>query len=141
MKKSILSWIGHPFIILLIIDIVLSNLWEFWKGQDSTAHIFSTMNGMVDVWIFHLTSYMRHSLLPIALVLPYILGTRFPLLRKHIWFIVIYYVMDIKDIFDYIQQGNRYTTLSDFSVFLITIFVCEAIDHITQNEKHGTFTK
>lgn len=138
MKKSILSWIGHPSIILLIIDIILSNIWEFWKNQDSLNPVFSSQDGMVDIWVFHLTTYIRHSFLPIVIVLPYILGARFPLLRKHIWFIVIYFIMATKDIFDFIQTGNRYTTLTDFSVFLVTIIVCEAIDQVTQNKaRHG----
>lgn len=138
MKKNILSWIGHPIIIVLIVDIVLSNLWEFWKNKDSANPIFSSQNGMVDVWVFHLTQYLRAILLPASIVMMYVLGVKFPLLRKHIWFIVIYFIMGVKDIFDYIQVGNRYTTLTDFSVFLVTIFVCECIDQVTQKrERHG----
>lgn len=79
------------------------------------------------------STYCRPMLLCVALVMNYI--TKIVLSRKHLWFVVIYFVMLIKDAFDFVQDGNRSAFILDFVVFLITIFVCEVINRITENDK------
>lgn len=137
MRKTFLSWVKNPYVILLLIDLLLSNIWEFWRDKKSANLLYKNQEGWMDWFYLDLFSmYCRPMLLCVAILMSYILRIRMQ--KKHVWFVVIYLIMLIKDAFDFIQDGNKSALTLDLVVFLVTIFVCECIDQVTQkSERHG----
>lgn len=130
MKKSVLSWVSNPYVIVLLIDLLLSNLWEFWRDKKSTSPLYVHQEGWMDWFYMDLFSYCRPMLICVAIALHHI--RKVELQKKHLWFVCIYFVMLIKDAFDFVHNGNRSSMVLDLCVFLVTILVCELIDQGTQ---------
>lgn len=121
--NSALRGIKNPYVILVIADIVLSNLHYFFVGQYSDAWIYICSNGDVEWFYLDVARFIKYCFFPLAAVIPYF--SKCKLTLRAALYLIAYLVSDMKNISDYFTNGNHGTIRGDLFVLFGLLFAAE----------------